>query len=117
MAAAQRVRGVRVTERQSLQAMELALELGSKVVTADHAGDTALHIAASRRLETVIRFLVGKGAEVNARNKQGETPLAAVLKPLPPPKGAGIPVFDEYNHLVEHTKTTAELLRQLGGTN
>jgi ankyrin repeat protein len=114
MAAAQRIRGVRVNERQSLSAIELALQLGSKINTADHHGDTALHIAASRRRDSVIQFLVDKGADLNAKNKEGETPLAAVLKPLPPPKGAGIPVFDEYSSLVKGTERTAELLRKLG---
>ena len=114
MTAAQRIRGIRVSEKQSLSAIELALQQGSKIDTSDREGDTALHIAAARRQDTVIEFLVGKGADVNAKNKAGETPLATVLKPLPPPKGAGIPVFDEYSHLVTHTETTAELLRKLG---
>lgn len=39
------------------------------------SGDTALHIVTQRRDVTWIRFLVGKGANVNARNNKGETPL------------------------------------------
>lgn len=39
------------------------------------SGDTALHIVTQRRDLTWMQFLIGKGANVNARNFQGETPL------------------------------------------
>ncbi|MDP3676403.1 MAG: ankyrin repeat domain-containing protein [Novosphingobium sp.] len=38
-------------------------------------GDTALHIVVARRDLTWVRFLAAKGANVNARNSKGETPL------------------------------------------
>ncbi len=38
-------------------------------------GDTALHIVTGRRDLTWMSFLVGKGANVNARNVRGVTPL------------------------------------------
>jgi len=38
-------------------------------------GDTALHIVVARRDPVWIRFLAAKGANVNARNNKGETPL------------------------------------------
>jgi ankyrin repeat protein len=38
-------------------------------------GDTALHIVTARRDLVWMQFLVGKGANVNARNGKGETPL------------------------------------------
>jgi ankyrin repeat protein len=39
------------------------------------SGDTALHIVTQRRDLTWLEFLIGKGANVNARNFRGETPL------------------------------------------
>ncbi len=39
------------------------------------SGDTALHIVVSRRDLTWITFLTAKGANVNARNGRGATPL------------------------------------------
>jgi hypothetical protein len=39
------------------------------------SGDTALHIVVARRDRTWIDFLVAKGANVNARNGRGATPL------------------------------------------
>ncbi len=38
-------------------------------------GDTALHIVTARRDLTWVQFIVGRGANVNARNAKGETPL------------------------------------------
>lgn len=39
------------------------------------SGDTALHIVTQRRDLTWLEFLIGKGANVNARNGRGDTPL------------------------------------------
>lgn len=39
------------------------------------SGDTALHIVTQRRDLTWLEFLIGKGADVNARNGKGQTPL------------------------------------------
>ena len=38
-------------------------------------GETALHIVTARRDLVWMQFLIGKGANVNARNGKGETPL------------------------------------------
>jgi len=38
-------------------------------------GDTALHIVTARRDMVWMQFLIAKGANVNARNVKGETPL------------------------------------------
>ncbi|MDE2411662.1 MAG: ankyrin repeat domain-containing protein [Sphingomonadales bacterium] len=38
-------------------------------------GETALHIVTQRRDLTWMQFLIGKGANVNARDSQGQTPL------------------------------------------
>lgn len=39
------------------------------------SGDTALHVVTQRRDITWMQFLIGKGANVNARNGKGETAL------------------------------------------
>jgi hypothetical protein len=83
---------------------------------ADHGGNTVLHIAASRRLDTVVQFLADSGAALNARNAQGQTPLAVTLAPLAPAKGSGEATFNEYNGLKNRTPGTVELLRKLGAT-
>lgn len=63
-------------EADALAIARLAIELGGNVNQADREGNTALHLAASKGFNRVIDLLVTNGATVNARNKQGHTPLA-----------------------------------------
>jgi ankyrin repeat protein len=117
MAAAMRqVRGGKFAENRIVEAMKLAIELGAKINTPNADGDTALHFAATRRLDTVVQYLAASGATLNARNHKGQTALAATLEPVPPARGAGQATFDEYNFLASHTAGTAEVLRKLGAT-
>ena len=98
-----------VSERDTLAAVKLCVELGNDVNAATDFGDaelvsdgvsllerlplhiakdprqamgdmrwggsTALHGAAYRGLESVVRFLVGEGAQVDVENRLGWTPL------------------------------------------
>jgi len=48
-------------------------ELGADVNAADHEGNTALHNAASRGGVEMIKYLVSKGANVKAVNREGRT--------------------------------------------
>lgn len=64
-------------ERHILETVRLAAELGADVNAADPSGNTALHIAATSRLTTIIPLLVEKGAKLDSKNKKGQTPLAA----------------------------------------
>jgi len=114
MAASDRIRGIRVTEPRALQAIKLAVQLGVKVTVANADGDTALHIAATRRSDSIIEFLAASGAALDVKNKRGETPLMIALMAPPPAKGAGQATFDEYDHLLKGGPTTAALLRKLG---
>ena len=52
-----------------------------------------MHVASRKRFESVIRFLVEKGARIDVKNEFGETPLALALRPQPPPPGAVIATF------------------------
>ena len=62
-------------ERLVLEAARVALDAGVDVNAADSAGDTALHTAARRRLDTVVQLLVDGGADTHAMNDDGQTPL------------------------------------------
>jgi ankyrin repeat protein len=64
-----------VTEAESLEAVTLALELGGDVNAVDASGETALHGAAYRGSNAVVRFLVDRGARLNVKNARGWTPL------------------------------------------
>ena len=64
-----------VDERHALQAAQAALEFGADIDHADHLGNVALHAAAERNYETVVKFLAEQGADLNVKNKADQTPL------------------------------------------
>jgi ankyrin repeat protein len=66
---------IKGTEAQALEAVKLCVSLGLDVNAATDKGETALHGAAHRGADSIAKFLVEKGANVNAHNKRGFTPL------------------------------------------
>ncbi len=60
-------------------AIQLLLDRGADINAASDAGDTAMHAAAFRGSEEIIKLLVAKGANLRAKNKQGRTPLDTAL--------------------------------------
>lgn len=64
------------TNEEALAAVRLAWELGNDVNAADADGDTALHGAVHRGSGAIVRFLVEKGADVDAVNGKGWSPLS-----------------------------------------
>ena len=89
-------------EGEALEAVRLCLELGGDINAANGAGDTALHGAAWReRADSIVQFLVDRGANLNAKNKRGWTPLVIA---------EGIRTGNNYVRSV----TTTALLRKLG---
>jgi uncharacterized protein len=62
------------------QAIALLLDLGFDINAANDSGDTALHVAVTGRgSPQIVRFLIAHGANLEARNKRGQTPLAAAM--------------------------------------
>ncbi len=98
--------GVMEDESAVLEAVTIALSLGGDVNAANKAGDTALHSAVSMRYDTVVQFLAQNGADLNVKNKRGQTPLAAITG-----GGRAVPDGDPYGQQVA---STAALLRKLG---
>jgi ankyrin repeat protein len=94
-----------VTEASALECVKLALESGIAINGVNDAGETALHGAASARANTVVQFLIDRGARVNANNRRGETPLVYAERTL---QYAGYEFY-----VPEHT-STGDLLRQVG---
>jgi uncharacterized protein len=60
---------------QLLEAVKLCFELGMDVNQANSMGITALHGAANRGSDDIIRFLVEKGADLTAQDKEHRSPL------------------------------------------
>jgi ankyrin repeat protein len=63
------------TEQESLEALELLAARGGDVNAANAAGETALHGAAQRGADEIVRWLVEHGARLDATNAAGRTPL------------------------------------------
>ena len=58
-----------------LEAVQLCVELGLDVNAVNSMGLTAVHGAANRGSDDIIRFLAGKGARLDVKDKEGRTPL------------------------------------------
>jgi ankyrin repeat protein len=64
------------TEAQTLEAVKLAVELGDDINGVNENNYTALHGAAVRGANSVVQYLVDKGAKLDVRTKrEGWTPL------------------------------------------
>jgi ankyrin repeat protein len=91
------------SESEALEALKLAVSLGMDINRENNRGETALHGAASRGADTIVQYLVQQSAGLNAKSKQGFTPLdyamgKNVVAQLPVPHDS-----------------TVELIRKLGG--
>ena len=101
-----------VTEPRALEALALALELGGDVNAANDDGDTALHGAARIRSNATVQYLVDKGATINVKNKNNETPLAIAER-----TSVAIPLQSQYfDTSAVKGMTTGDLLRKLGAS-
>lgn len=66
----------RSDEKEALEAVKLAIQLGAEVTASNANGDTPLHGAAAKGYNSIIQLLVSRGANLEAKNKKGQTPLA-----------------------------------------
>jgi ankyrin repeat protein len=65
------------SDEEAVEAIRFLMGLGFDIRGANDAGDTALHVAISGRgSEAIIKFLVDQGADPEAKNKRGQTPLS-----------------------------------------
>jgi ankyrin repeat protein len=92
------------SESEALEALKLTVSLGMDVNRENNRGETALHGAASRGADTIVQYLVEQSAKLDAKSKQGLTPLdyamgKNVLSQLPVPHDS-----------------TVDLIRKLGGS-
>ena len=89
-----------------LEAVAVAISLGSDVNAGNPAGETALHVAAAQGYDTVVKVLADRGANLDTRNNRGLTPLGALLG------RAGVRRPDAPGRSAR--QSTIDLLRQLG---
>ena len=94
-------------EPDVLTAVTLLLDAGANVNDVALAtGDTALHGAAGDDMPSVIQLLVERGAALNPRNKNGQTPLELTLPRPPQGRSPGAPGL----------RKAEEMLRKLGAS-
>jgi hypothetical protein len=108
-------------ESRVRDAVAAAVGLRGDVHAASRTGDTALHVAAALGYDTVVQFLVERGASVSVKNTRGFTPLMAAMfgstvgrGRAAAPAGADSLGFEPPIDLV-HPSTVA-LLKKLGAT-
>jgi ankyrin repeat protein len=66
--------------QEATQAIALLVDLGLDLNAANDNGDTALHVAVTGRgSPEIVRFLIAHGANLQTKNKRGQTPLAAAM--------------------------------------
>jgi ankyrin repeat protein len=66
-------------EATTLEAVRVAVGLKVDVNAANALGETALHAAAARGYDSVVKFLLENGARSDVRNTRGQTPLSAIV--------------------------------------
>lgn len=69
------------SEEEALEAVKLLVELRVDVNQADQAGNTALHGATNRGANSIIEYLLAKGAKLDAANKEGWMPVTIAQGP------------------------------------
>jgi len=98
-----RDKNTRGTEAEALEGLKVALDAGLDLNQANARGETALHGAALRGADSIVQFLVDHGAKLDAKTKQGFTPLDVAMGKN---SFAALPVPHD---------TTVDLIRKLGG--
>jgi uncharacterized protein len=91
------------TEPEALEALKLAMSLGLDINRENNRAEIALHGATLRGADTLVQYLIDHGAKINAKTKQGWTPLDVAM---------GKSIFGQLP--VPH-ESTVELVRKLGG--
>jgi len=96
------------TERESIDILTQLLDAGAPVGATNTGGETALHGAAQRGADGVVRFLVERGARLDAKDNAGRMPLHTAMGiGLVVRNGGGAPVD------APPRATTVALLREL----
>jgi len=97
------------TEEEAIDAIDLCMKAGADVNAANGQGQTALHAASQFAFDKVVTYLAAHGANVNAKDRNGYTPLDSARG-----EAGGSGGFDGSRKDVH--ESTAALLTKLGGT-
>ncbi|HVQ13576.1 MAG TPA: ankyrin repeat domain-containing protein, partial [Vicinamibacterales bacterium] len=90
----------------TLEALQMCIDKGVDLNAFNTAGQTAIHVAAGRGLDGVVKYLAEHGAKLDRTDKQGRTPLDVAL-------GVGAGAARGTRNATGPRESTAALLRQL----
>ena len=96
-------------DKNALEAVKIAVELGADVNGTNDIGETALHGAAYVGANDIVQFLVEKGAKVDAENRYGQTAWTIAAEVMTP----GVAKDKDLRPRNSH-QNTADLLVKLG---
>jgi ankyrin repeat protein len=96
------------TEADIIEAIKICLDAGTDINAVESNGRTALHGAAQKGYDQVVRFLAERGAALDIKDRRGLTPLDAAMGLI------GNGGFDGSRADVH--ESTAALIKQLIGT-
>ena len=99
--------------KTALEAVQLAVELGADVNATNGNGQTALQGAARVGLNPLLQFLADEGAELDVKDRFGQTALSVAAGVIPATDL--LVVYWEHKPFSVH-QSSANLLRQLGAT-
>jgi ankyrin repeat protein len=71
-------------DRHALEAVKLSVELGDDVNAANNDRETAMHATAYVGSDTIVQYLVDRGANMDVKDSSGQTPLTMAAKMFPP---------------------------------
>jgi ankyrin repeat protein len=102
-------RGRYATEAEAIATAEHLLAAGADINLRDDLGQTALHGAAYRGWNELVTWLVARGADLDAADVDGATPLDAALGRMQiPARGGAAPVHEATGALIESLMAIAE---------
>ena len=104
-------------EDRILHAVDVFLVAGADVDRSNKAGDTALHAATGSARLSLIQLLADRGANLNARNGNGQTPLALTTGRGGGGRGRGGRGGRGGGGPSPEQQAAGELLRRLGATD
>ncbi len=67
------------TESDAIESIKLLLAAGTDINTANSQGQTALHGAAEKGSDKIVKFLAENGANLDLKDKQGRTALDVAM--------------------------------------
>ncbi len=77
----------------AVAAVKMLIDAGAAAAASSDSGETPLHAAAAANEPDTIELLVSRGADVNARNKAGQTALYLTLPRPSQGRGPGFPGY------------------------